>query len=361
METSSKVSTRASIETLQIGRAFAALAVVLFHVETTLGLPKYLGREIFPVFEPGEAGVYYFFVLSGFVMVTAHARDLGRSDVVLPFLWKRFRRIYPALWVVLASQAALFLMIPQDRIAAAELPWIMLKDFMILPWGGPSLLSVEWTLRHEVLFYIAFAIILLAPERRWVITGAAIAAIAIGQFVTMPAPLDRVVSGYNLLFGFGVAAALLYRRDAVANPRAVLTLGLAVFVSNWAALAVGLYDKSMLVIWAYGIGAALIIVGAAALERGSGFAAPLFVRLLGDASYAIYLAHYPVVSALCKFLTRLQAHIPFPDWLVFTIVFVAAVAAGLAFHILIERPLMAWLPTRFHASGIRPNRPRLRS
>lgn len=361
MENSPRLSVKASIETLQIGRAFAALAVVLFHAETTLGLPKYLGRDIFPIFGPGEAGVYYFFVLSGFVMVTAHARDLGRSNVVLPFLWKRFRRIYPALWVVLTSQAVLFLLIPQDRIAAAELPWIIMKDFLILPWGGPSLLSVEWTLRHEILFYGAFAVILLAPHWRWMITGAALAVIMMGQLVALPAPLERVVSGYNLLFGFGIAAALLYRRNAVPAPHVMLALGVVIFLTNWAALAIGLYEKSMVVIWIYGIGAALTVGGAATLERGSGFAIPAFARLLGDASYAIYLVHYPVVSAACKALTRLQTHIPVPDWFMFSLVVGSAVVAGLAFHVGIERPLMAWLPARLDGTAVRLKRPRFRS
>ncbi|MFC0242359.1 acyltransferase family protein [Rhodopseudomonas telluris] len=357
----SQAPVKSSIETLQIGRAFAALAVVLFHTETTLGLPKYLGHEIFPLFGPGEAGVYYFFVLSGFVMVTAHARDLGRNDVVLPFLWKRFRRIYPALWVVLTSQAVLFLLIPQDRIATAELPWVIVKDFLILPWGGPSLLSVEWTLRHEILFYAAFAIILLAPSWRWIVTGAGLAAISMGLFATMPEPLDRLLSGYNLLFGFGIGAALLYRRNAVPKPCVVLALGLAIFLSNWSALVMGIYEKSIAVVWIYGVGAALTIAGAAALERGSGFTAPPFVRLLGDASYAIYLVHYPVVSVASKAFTHLQRQVPIPDWLIFSFVIGAAAGAGLAFHIVIERPLMARLPPRLAPSAVRLKYPRLRS
>jgi type IV pilus assembly protein PilA len=36
---------RSSIESLQAGRAFAALAVLLFHVELTLALPQYLGAR----------------------------------------------------------------------------------------------------------------------------------------------------------------------------------------------------------------------------------------------------------------------------------------------------------------------------
>ena len=58
---------------LQLGRAFAALAVLLYHTNATLALPKYLGRDMLPALWGADAGVHYFFVLSGFVIWLAHA------------------------------------------------------------------------------------------------------------------------------------------------------------------------------------------------------------------------------------------------------------------------------------------------
>ena len=69
---------------------------------------------------------------------------------------------------------------------------------------------------------------------------------------------------------------------------------------------------------------------------------------LGAASYAIYLAHYPAIGAL---------HLHHPTGSAVKIFFIYAalgIVAGLAFHALIEKPLLAWL------RGFQPRRDRLR-
>ena len=84
-----------------MGRGLAALSVLLFHVNIVLKLPKYLNNDIFPFFNFGYCGINYFFVLSGFVIFLAHEKDIGQAARVPMFLWKRFRRVYPVLWMVL--------------------------------------------------------------------------------------------------------------------------------------------------------------------------------------------------------------------------------------------------------------------
>lgn len=93
---------RNSIDTLQAGRAFAALSVLLFHTNVTLGLKKYLGTDVFPIFNAGNSGVQFFFVLSGFVIFYAHRSDLGRSQQLGRYMFRRFSRLVPPLWVVLS-------------------------------------------------------------------------------------------------------------------------------------------------------------------------------------------------------------------------------------------------------------------
>jgi len=59
-------------QSLQMGRGLAALAVVLYHAADTITLPKYIGSDttgLLKYFLPGHAGVHYFFILSGFVIV----------------------------------------------------------------------------------------------------------------------------------------------------------------------------------------------------------------------------------------------------------------------------------------------------
>ncbi|MBW8837920.1 MAG: acyltransferase [Burkholderia sp.] len=82
-------------------RGIAALLVVAYHCEITMLMPKYFGASTLPPFKAGHSGVQLFFVLSGFVVYLAHRQDpQSNSAAIFRFATKRFRRLYPALWVV---------------------------------------------------------------------------------------------------------------------------------------------------------------------------------------------------------------------------------------------------------------------
>ena len=68
------------------------------------------------------------------------------------------------------------------------------------------------------------------------------------------------------------------------------------------------------------------------------------LRLLGDASYSIYLIHYPALSAGCKAIHRLTPTAP-PS-LVFIVISTLAVVFGVALHICVERPTLELLRRR---------------
>jgi exopolysaccharide production protein ExoZ len=100
------------LNTLQAGRAGASLAVLLFHTNAILSLSKYLGRDVFPLFKSGASGVQFFFVLSGFVILLVHEKDVGNPAKIGEFLWKRFRRIYPPFWIGLLIITPVYFLIP---------------------------------------------------------------------------------------------------------------------------------------------------------------------------------------------------------------------------------------------------------
>ena len=81
---------------LQCGRAVAAVMVAIFHANVFL-LPSkfYAGEGAGAAFNFGYAGVEFFFVLSGFIMVLVHRRDFGQPSKAVVFLRKRIVRIYP--------------------------------------------------------------------------------------------------------------------------------------------------------------------------------------------------------------------------------------------------------------------------
>jgi exopolysaccharide production protein ExoZ len=86
-------------------------------------------------------------------------------------------------------------------------------------------------------------------------------------------------------------------------------------------------------------GSMLLIGGLAAWEQANPLKLPRFVLVLGDASYSIYLVHYPVLSALAKITKTMRFDTLVPHAILFVGFLVVATAAGLAFYVWIERPL----------------------
>ncbi len=96
MKSPSRKPTYAS---LQAGRGIAALMIVVFHTTVFFGNDaRYWHREWLTLNSAGlGVSIDYFFVLSGAVILMAHRADIGRIATLRPYLWKRFRRVYPSI------------------------------------------------------------------------------------------------------------------------------------------------------------------------------------------------------------------------------------------------------------------------
>jgi len=90
-----------SIASLQILRAYAALAVVFYHVvhEISVQSPDSVGHYLEEMSLRGPSGVDLFFVISGFIMLYNHKSDSSGWNSSKEFLIKRVKRIYPVYWV----------------------------------------------------------------------------------------------------------------------------------------------------------------------------------------------------------------------------------------------------------------------
>lgn len=97
----SSISYRPDIDGL---RAVAVLSVVLFHT----GVPLMSG---------GYVGVDIFFVISGYLITSLMLKDMNAGSFTIGGFWvRRFRRILPALFVMVAGTmlAGWFLLLPDD-------------------------------------------------------------------------------------------------------------------------------------------------------------------------------------------------------------------------------------------------------
>ncbi|KQS67971.1 hypothetical protein ASG39_06465 [Rhizobium sp. Leaf371] len=331
------ISSNEKLSQLNWVRAIAAFLVVGYHCEITMALPTYFGFGVLPFFKSGHTGVQLFFVLSGFVVFLAHSRDRERDwNVLSMFAFKRFRRIYPPLWIVLLP---LTVMLVAGIGATIPTTYDVVGAFLILPVQNEVILGTEWTLRHEILFYLLFALFLwdrrlgLAILLAWAVVGSAVAVFSDQHWL-----IEFLLSPNHLLFLSGMGIAWVYLRGDLPAGVPVLAAGLTVFAASYA-LSLKMPLDADLSILMFGAGASGIIYGLAALKRLNRPVA--WMDAAGASSYALYLIHYPLISMLLKLNKRLSGKIELNPYLCFLIIIVTCYCAAWAFHRWLEKPAIA--------------------
>lgn len=320
-------------------RALAALTVLLTHVAFSSGANSSSILGVF--FARMDGGVAVFFVLSGFLLyrpfIRAHLLERPRPATV-PYLWRRFLRIYPAYWLVLTVVVYVF---GDKSIEGAKSFFLMYSLLNIYSIGhvfGPLLQS--WTLSTEIAFYVLVPVWALvvswrtaaAPARRlqreivgivvlvlisiaWkaLVLGAGLSDPRIGQLkLWLPWWLDLFAVGMLMAVG-SVAVRDLGRRTPLRlespwAPAVCWTLALASF---WLVSAgIGLPHTTPAIplhlLWGqhylYGLTASLLVLPAVfgpqtrESSRIRRFLTTRTMIYLGVISYGIYLWHEPWID-----------------------------------------------------------------
>jgi peptidoglycan/LPS O-acetylase OafA/YrhL len=323
-------------------RAIAVLPVVLFHS----GVPGFSG---------GFVGVDVFFVISGFVITSLLQGDVraGRFSI-LRFYNRRIRRIFPALFLLLAvvTAAALAWLTPLDLKrygqSLASTAVFASNIFFFLKSGYFDTASIEkpllhtWSLAVEEQFYIVWPIALWAMHKlrggRWLLSltllGLAVSfglcVWQTGQNATAAFYLPHT-RFWELLLG-----AVLAMRPLTFKPRwlkealAALGLGLIAFA------VVTFNDNTAFP----GFAAAAPCVGTFLLVAANQDGDTAVARLLslrplvfiGLVSYSFYLWHWPVLV-----FARYVAPTPPSVWVLLTLMAGAFVMAVISWRF-VERP-----------------------
>lgn len=302
-------------------RAFAVLAVIGFHAR--LPIPG------------GFVGVDVFFVISGFVitaMLMGQRADIGRLPLAA-FYWKRFKRLTPALSLMLAVclLAAIPLLSPwgQQQAAAdtAIAAVLIFANLQIARTTGDyfgasaeqNLFLNTWSLSVEEQFYLIFPVVLiivfaLAGRSRGGrhVAIVTLAVMALGSFAL--AVLGA--SGYSLdrffwLLGFfspltrvwefavGAILALLADRLKPNRPWVGSAVGVLGALMLMASLWVISDETPFPGIWTLlPVVGTLCVIAAGSLTPTNPTARLLSIKpatVVGDYSYSLYLWHWPAV------------------------------------------------------------------
>ena len=99
---------------LQSCRAIAAMLVMFYHLGQAIDDEKYFGTDLFtaPLLFGGSAGVYFFFVLSGFIIYFVHCADFSHPNRLKNYIYNRVVRIYPTYWIIFLTVYLLVRAIP---------------------------------------------------------------------------------------------------------------------------------------------------------------------------------------------------------------------------------------------------------
>lgn len=336
------------LASLQAGRGLAALYVLLFHAEViqTLSLPP--ADAAAGIFAGGHAGVQFFFVLSGFIMGHIHRADLGRRQALGPYLRARFVRIYPPFWVILVGLIGMQMVLGRLEPVLQSNPLAWVQAFLLLPFDGAPPLTAAWTLSHEILFYLIFGLCIYLGRAGLLIFALWMLFCLMALFAGDQAfPVTFLLSPNNLLFGIGLIAAALFGKGTAGIDRLILTAGAGLFVAT-TVLGASVGDPWQVVF--YGISSGLLIHGAANLELRDRIRVPRLLEGLGDASYSIYLAHGPAMAFAAIILARVDAARGLAPLTITALLVATGLAVGLAFHLIVERPLLGLLRPRARTS-----------
>jgi len=313
---------------LQLLRAFAALNVVLFHIIGTAASYGYETNLISFLEGWGANGVDIFFVISGFIMLHT---QLNNKRTIKDFLILRAIRIIPIYWLLTLSVIVINIIAPsafRDMVISTEWALASLGFMSNVVGENFPIIHVGWTLEWEILFYLVFGISLWF--RSWVVVLLLTFIVLIG--------ISLSVSNF-ILFEFlaGLLIALFY------NFFGFNRFGKVSLVLGGLLLSLSLLEQvrtlveNHVIFW--GLPSIFLVYGVVTTPQVN----TKIGRLLGDASYSIYLIQIFSIPVFYKLIVFLDFDFS-SDFLAIICLLTTAIC-GTVMYIFIEKPITYLIKT----------------
>ncbi|WP_433705784.1 acyltransferase family protein [Paraburkholderia sacchari] len=331
-------------------RALAVLSVFFGHTGLTPVKGGYIGVEVF-------------FILSGFLitrLLAAEHSASGRIDF-LAFYGRRARRLYPALFGLLAAVALYCASEPKLDARMEITPALFYFMNWVRAFGGYDavLTGHTWSLAIEEQFYLLWPLALLALfwMRRATLGVVILAVVALvwrAHLMKGGATDARIYGGFDthaagLLLGALMAfmpAVWLRRAGHLWVPGAAFLI--AVLFSD-AAIGLALSPYG----FAFANLAASVVIARVVTVQESLLVSNLnagWLAGLGRVSYGFYLWHYPVIHVMLygghDSILAFFGSLEYPKVAMVAATFFVSLALTLASWFIIEKPCMRFRMTR---------------
>jgi peptidoglycan/LPS O-acetylase OafA/YrhL len=155
-----------------------------------------------------------------------------------------------------------------------------------------------------------------------------------------------------------MAAAFALRNHKIRHTGLIFISGIVLFC-----LAAALEDMNLLDGYgniarlAYGIPAAMVVLGLAAADRRDILHMPSVLRMVGGASYSIYLFQFIFIGTAWQALLILRLDQRLPVAMDFLVLSLAGIIGGIMTSYWIEHPLIRWLRNQSRAPRARTSLP----
>jgi peptidoglycan/LPS O-acetylase OafA/YrhL len=297
----------------------------------------------------GLHSVEAFFIVSGFCLFHLHGGIAIERAALRDFYARRFARIAPVFYLVLAINLACRLPV------GPPFSWLMLIENLTFTFGlhhpNYALVVGGWSIGLEMLFYASFPFLAWLFRSPGALAAGAVATLGLAwsysvsdvEGATDAARFNAYVTIQNHAFAFLLGGLIAKLRPVVSLrvtfPFAFAALGIGLV--SWIRSKPTVIDHFDVVLGlprAHYVAAATLCIALAVLTQASNERVRVGLSWIGELSYPVYLIH-PLAWLLCRACLPSNA----PPLAAVSCALATTLGLALAIHHFFERPVRSWL------------------
>lgn len=299
---------KANFQGLHALRAWAALAVVIFHLH---GIPKLeLSEGLIFVRNYLGQGVPLFFVISSFSLFLSTYPRKTKPSWVKDYTIRRFFRIAPLFYCIIIFQGLMIYFAFNVTKPISEYLINIFFIFNLIPGKHESLVWAGWTIGVEMIFYLVFPYLILFVTSLWRSLIFAALAIWLSIYFGIIYKSAEYPNGYSYMsfmgsfgiFAFGILGYFIFQKLLLIDSKLKIVLGNLLLVVSAALMIVIIKQEHQLIphfvnrslIW--GPFFCLLIVSQCLNPQK--FISSNWLSQVGQWSFSLYLLHPPLIYGL---------------------------------------------------------------